>query len=234
MLVSLLIPLHDEHDAVGPLFEDLRRLPDLLAPRTLQVVCADDGSTDDTVARLRILAREAPFDVRVAALTPNRGLGAALRDAAPETSGDVVITYDADRPYPLEDIPRLLACLDAGADIATASPWHPDGKSLGVPWHRSFISRAISRLYRLRLGRRASNLHTITCGFRAWRRSTLLDSLPRRDGFVATAEMLIRALRSGARVAEVPSVLRPRTEGRSKMRIIRVAWSHLGLLLLGR
>ena len=57
--------------------------------------------------------------------------------------------------------------------------------------------------------------------------------LPLEDGFAATAEMLLAALRSRRRVVEVPSTLRARTEGASKMRLGTTALRHLRLLLGG-
>ena len=160
------------------------------------------------------------------------GLRLSQRAAAELAQGDALVTYDADLPYPLEDLPAMLAALLAGADVVTASPWHPAG-SAQVSWWRAALSRTISKLYRLRLGRRAQGLHTFTCGYRVWRAATYRASLPTRDGFVATAEMLLRALRSGARAVELPSALRPRLEGVSKLRVLRTACAHLRLLLRG-
>lgn len=155
-----------------------------------------------------------------------------LREGAEFAQGEVVVTYDADLPYPLEDLPRMLAAIEAGADVASASPWHPQGTAK-IAWWRAALSRGVSGLYRLRLGRRAQGLHTFTCGYRAWKRSVYCACLPKRDGFVATAEMLLRALRSGAKAVEFPSQLRTRQEGRSKLRVLRTSFAHLHLLFFG-
>jgi len=73
----------------------------------------------------------------------------------------------------------------------------------------------------------------MTSGYRVWRRETFLRCLPTHDGFTATAQMLLSALRAGARATERPSTLRVRTEGASKMRVVRTALAHLWLLLRG-
>jgi len=235
MDLTILISCKDEAEALGPLTRALAGVPDTLGtPWRCAAVLVDDGSTDATAAGLRTLAETLPFDVTILGHRRNRGLGAAWRTASAALAGDIVVTYDADRPYPLEDLPKLIAPITAGtADVVTASPWHADGAAEDVPWHRSVVSRAASLAYRLRLGRRARGLHTITCGYRAWRRETFQAALPDRDGFTATAEMLLNALRNEARVAEVPSVLRHRTEGESKMRVMKTTLSHLGLLIRG-
>lgn len=233
MLVTIIIPCCNEVDSLPRLFNELQRLPHLLGPAHFpELLLLDDGSTDGTAVVARAWCDRSPFPTRIIGFDANRGLGAMLREAAEFAQGDALVTYDADLPYPLEDLPAMLAALLAGADVVTASPWHPAG-SAQVSWWRAALSRTISKLYRLRLGRRAQGLHTFTCGYRVWRAATYRASLPTRDGFVATAEMLLRALRSGARAVELPSALRPRLEGVSKLRVLRTACAHLRLLLRG-
>lgn len=235
MLVTLLIPCKDEAEALGPLFDELVSLPALLGPEHFpELLFVDDGSTDGTDAMLQALCSRIWFPARVLALETNRGIGAAIREGVPLAAGDCVVTYDADRPYPLSDIRALVHAIQQGADVATASPWHPGGGSTDLPAHRSLLSRAASMAYRIRLFRRSQGIHTFTCGFRAYRKTVLEDVLPRRDGFVSTAEMMVRALRRKAKVIEIPSVLRARTEGKSKMKALRTTLAHAGLLFFGR
>jgi dolichol-phosphate mannosyltransferase len=233
LLVSVVIPCHDEIDALPALFAALRELPRLLSPSFPEVVLVDDGSTDGTVHALQDFASNVFFPCKVLGLSPCRGIGNAMREAAALVAGEVVVTYDADRPYPLEDALRLVGAVAAGADVATASPYVAGGGAGGVPAGRLALSRLASLLYRVRLGRGAAGIHTFTCGFRAWRKAAFLASLPAEDGFAATAEMLLRAIRAGRVAAEVPSTLRPREAGASKMRAVPVALRHLGLLLRG-
>ena len=235
MLLTLLIPCHNEAEALPALFAELAHLKDWLLPEIFpEILLVDDGSFDNTLEQLGNFADDFLLPVRVLGLRPQAGLGAAIREAVPLASGEVVVTYDADLPYPLSDIRKLVDPIHAGeADVVTASPWHPEGNAPGVPPHRLLLSRTLSALYRLRLGKGAQGLHTFTCGFRAYRKSTLLEVLPRRDDFTATAEMLVRSLKAGARVLEVPSTLRGRTDGVSKMRIVRTALAHVGLLMRG-
>jgi dolichol-phosphate mannosyltransferase len=234
LLVSLVIPCHDELDALPALFSELRELPKLFAPSFPELVFIDDGSTDGTVNALQDFASQLFFSCKVLGVRPCQGIGNAMREAAPLVAGDVVVTYDADRPYPLTDATKLVAALASGADVATASPYMPGGAASSIPARRLLVSRLASLSYRLRLLGRSQGIHTFTCGFRAWRKDAFLACLPREDGFASTAEMLIRALRSGRRVVEVPSTLRSREAGESKMRLWPTALRHLGLLFRGR
>lgn len=232
-LVSLVIPCHDEIDALPALFAELRRLPELLSPSYPDLVFIDDGSTDGTLLALQEFASQMFYSCKVLGVRPCQGIGNAMREAASLVAGDVVVTYDADRPYPLEDARKLIEAVADGADVATASPYAPGGGTDAVPAHRLLVSRLASLAYRLRLLGRSQGIHTFTCGFRAWRKEAFLACLPREDGFAATAEMLLSALRARRPVAEIPSTLRVREAGTSKMRVLPAALRHLRILARG-
>ena len=220
---SWVIPCYQEAEALDA------GLASLLALPGEQLVFVDDGSTDGTAARLAEAARRDP---RVAVVTHprNRGVGAAMRSGFAATTGDVVVAYDADRTYPAADAERLVAAVEAGADVATASPFLAGGV-VDVPWFRRVLSSGAATAYRLVLGRRARGVRTFTAGFRAYRGPRVRGLAFRSDGFPSTAEILGRLLLDGARLVEVPSTLSTRTEGRSKMRVCRAVRGHLAVLV---
>ncbi|MCA9319143.1 MAG: glycosyltransferase [Planctomycetes bacterium] len=233
--MSLVIPMHQEQEALTdllPAIEVFRREQALTLG--FEVILVDDGSTDKSYDLSWKWADRSHFPVKVLRLKPREGIGGALQAGFRFAAGRWIVTYDADMSYPLEDIPRLIAAGEAGADIVTASPYRRDAGTEGVDRSRLGISRWATRLYRLRLGRRANDLSCFTCGFRAYRRSALPQWTPRAKGFLATAEMLVRGLRSGLKVAEIPSRLRPRTKGRSKMKVFRTTLAHLRFLVFLR
>ena len=223
MKVTWVIPCFQEAEALDAGLDSLLALP------ADEFVFVDDGSTDGTADRLVAAAGRDPR-VRVETHDENQGVGAAMRTGFLAASGDVVVAYDADRTYPAGDAARLVAALSAGAGAATASPFLPGGRVEDVGPFRRWLSRAASLCYRLVLGRRAAGIRTFTCGFRAYR-AVLVRDLPfRSQGFPATAEILGLLLLSGVTVAEVPSALSTRREGRSKMRTVRAALGHLAVL----
>lgn len=216
---SLVVPCYQEEEAL------LRLEPVLAGLRAREIVCVDDGSTDGTA---RVLAAMASRDPRLRVLTHarNRGVGAAMRTGLQGAACDVVVVYDADRGYPPEHVDRLVQAVEAGADLASASPLAPEGGMQGVPAWRRGLTRAAAACYRLVLGRHARGISTFTCAFRAYGPRARVACLPRAEGFPAAAEMLGRALLAGLRVQEVPAALRARTEGRSKMRVGRALLGH--------
>ena len=84
---------------------------------------------------------------------------------------------DSDCTYLPERLPELVRLVEQGADIATASPWHPDSVPAQGGRLRLALSRAVSRLYQLLIGR---DVHTFTCLHRAYRREVVETTpLPR-------------------------------------------------------
>jgi dolichol-phosphate mannosyltransferase len=226
--LSIVIPCCNEEDAVALL--PARLFPALapLARRyTLELVFVDDGSTDATWERLTALQQTAPWPVVLARHQPNRGQGAALRTGQAHATGEIVVTLDADGTYPFTIVESLVAAIERGADIATASPYHRDGGVAGVSGLRLLFSRGASLCYRLLVDRRIA---TYTAMVRAYRASILAAALPEETGFLHVAMTLVEARRRGARIMEVPAVLARREVGVSKAKIARITRAHLRYL----
>src|SRR5262249_58151279 len=137
-----------------------------LAPLGWEIVFVDDGSRDATFATLLAAARSRPW-MRVVRHGTNLGLGAALRTGFARARGPIVCTMDSDCTYLPERLPELVGLIEQGADIATASPWHPDSMATQAGRIRSMLSRTVSRLYKGVIGQ---DVHTFTGLCRAYRR----------------------------------------------------------------
>ncbi|HGY91825.1 MAG TPA: glycosyltransferase [Planctomycetes bacterium] len=233
MDLTLLIPMHDEEEALEDLLPALATFhAEHAVDIAMEAVLVDDGSKDHTFERAWTWAEGQHFPVKVIRLNPREGLGGAISQGVSFCTGRWIVTYDADMSYPLGDVPRLLERGEsAGAQVVTASPWSDEGRAIDLDRRREGISRWASRLYRWRLGRRGRHLTCFTCGFRAYTKDAMPRLLPKNKGFLATAEMLVRALKADMTVAEVASTLRPRVRGRSKMRVVRTAISHVLFLI---
>ena len=227
MIVSVVVPMKDEEGSLPVLAREMAGLARLLAERGhgLDVVLVDDGSTDGTAAAAEAWCAAAPGR-RLLRHDRNRGFGAGLRTGVGATTGDVVASYDADCAYPAADVLPLLAAIEAGADVATATPF-AEGGAVRVGWFRSMMSRSCSLVYRVALRGRSRGVRTFTCAFRVYRGDLVRGIAWRSDGFLAAAEVLSLCLLRGARVVEVPSTLRDRFAGTSKMRVARTALGHL-------
>ena len=224
--VAVVVPLKDEEAGVGALAAALAALREELLPEwELASVLVDDGSVDGTWAALR---RQFGTDANVCLLRHerNRGLAAAIRTGLLGTEATVCASIDADLSYDPRELRAMLPLL-AEADVVTASPYHPRGGVLGVPAWRLCLSRSLSRCYRVLL---RSDIRTWTSCFRVYRRAAVVDLPLDHEGFLGTAELLVRVLRRGGRVREHPCVLGVRRVGASKMKVLRTIAGHLGLL----
>lgn len=229
-LISLVIPCFNEEESLPTLFErldQLRRTIDKQRYR-LELVIVDDGSNDATWSLLRSRFGSDPT-IHLLHHDRNLGFGRALKTGLQTASGEFIVTIDADTNYDLRETPALLECLKDGADVVTASPFMKGG-GWKYPLHRLVLSRGVTALYRLVLGRTAGDIATFTCGFRAYRREALPDILPASDDFLATAEMLVRALMRRRPVVQMPTTVHRRMYGRSKLRLGKTIRSHAGFL----
>ena len=133
----------------------------------------------------------------------------------PGTQG--VVQMDCDFSHDPADVPRLLARLMAGADLALGTRYMPGGRTVNWPWHRRLVSRAGTLFASTVL---LLPYRDLTGGFKAWRRE-LLDAIRLREisasGYGFQIETTWWAHRRGARIVELPIVFRERERGASKM-----------------
>lgn len=225
--VAIVVPMFDEADNVHYLLRTLARLQQCVGDRyALEFVFVDDCSRDDTWNLLH-RACAGRGDVQFVRHERNQGVAAAIASGACAARADIVCTIDADCSYDPIELQRMLPLLQ-GADVVTASPYHPRGEVHNVPAWRLFLSRGLSVCYRLLL---RSDIHTWTSCFRVWRRPVLAALPQRYGGFLGIAEQLVRVVRRGGTVREHPTRLESRLLGHSKMKVARTVLGHLRLLL---
>ncbi|SFK71823.1 polyprenol monophosphomannose synthase [Geodermatophilus ruber] len=225
--VLVVVPTYDEAENVGPILDRLHR-----SVPGAHALVVDDGSPDGTGELAEALAAR---DERVHVLrrTVKAGLGPAYVAGfrwGRARGYDVLVEMDADGSHHPEQLPALLAALTE-ADLALGSRYVPGGRVEDWPAHRLLLSRAgnLWTRWALRLP-----LADATGGFRAVR-GELVDRLPFDDvashGYCFQVDWAWRAVRTGARVVEVPITFTERIAGRSKMTLsivgealVRVTW----------
>jgi dolichol-phosphate mannosyltransferase len=225
--VTVIVPCYNEEDGLPALLTRLRRMRTNGASGW-HFLFVDDGSTDDTFGRLLRAARDESW-VEVVRHHENLGLGAALRTGFEHARSPVICTIDSDCTYPPEKLPELAALVDSGCEIVTASAWHPESATAEGSRIRIQLSRMVSALYKLLIGQ---DVYTFTCLFRAYRRDSIQGIRFRSNGFSAVAEMMLRAMLAGYRVAEVPMRLESRRFGESKLKVSDAIVAHCRLLLM--
>ena len=232
MRATVCLPTYNERDNLEPMVEALAAV----LRDDDRVLVIDDNSPDGTGEIADRLASERPF-VSVLHRSRKEGLGPAYLAGfrrALDDGAELVLEMDCDFSHDPADVPRLIAAVEEGADLALGSRYVPGGR-VG-DW--GLIRRGVSRggsLYAalwLRLG-----VKDPTGGFKCFRRAVLeaidLEAITAK-GYAFQIEMTYRAKRRGFRVVEVPITFDDRTVGSSKMsrRIVLEAVWRVPLLRL--
>jgi polysaccharide deacetylase family protein (PEP-CTERM system associated) len=225
--VAVVVPCFNEQESLPYLANTLRSVVGTLGDRyDFNFVFVDDCSTDDTWQTLQSVFGGDPRYAFVRH-ERNRGVAAAIQTGLRSASADVVCSMDCDCTYDPHALGAMIPLLTEDVDVVTASPYHPLGTVKNVPRWRLFLSKSLSRLYRLVLRQK---LYTYTSCFRVYRRQAAIGITVERGGFFGVAEMLGRLDLAGRRIVEYPATLEARMLGRSKMKVLRTITGHLSLL----
>jgi dolichol-phosphate mannosyltransferase len=216
-MIYIVLPAYNEEDAIRPLLAKLQRVMDEIHC-AFTVVAVNDGSRDRTGEILIELIGDYPLHVITHKY--NRGLGETIRDGfeyvAEVASGDdVLIRMDCDDTHDPKYIPAMLAKIREGYELVTTSRYAPGGGQLGLDWYRRTISRCANLLFKAAFPVRG--LLEYTCGYRAYRVALVQDALTifgnkfidlKGLGFTGTLEKLVKFRMMGAKMTEIPFVLR--------------------------
>ena len=219
-LLSVIVPVYNEQDNLEALIEALLAVMEREAYR-FEIVFVNDGSTDESAARLDAIAQR-DTRCKVVHFRRNFGQTAAMMAGLDFSSGDIVVPIDADLQNDPADIPRLLAKLHEGYDLV--SGWRKDRKDAKLTRNLPswLANKLISRISGVRLS-------DYGCTLKAYRRSVVSD-------LKLYGEMHrflpIYASWSGARTTEIPVAHRARVSGESKYGLKRVLKVPLDLVVV--
>lgn len=205
--VCLIIPVYNEAYNIGRVLEEIQALP-ASATYTLETVVVDGGSKDGSQeVATRAGARVVP--------QRQRGYGAACYTGYQEANAaDILVFLDGDYSDPPAVIPVLLdALINTKADLVLGSRTLGQLEPGALLLHQVWGNRLVTTLIWLLYGRNLSDLPSLKA---VWREKlAAFDMQEMTYGF--TVEMLVKALRAGYKVVEVPVDYRRRGSGRSKV-----------------
>lgn len=219
MRIVIALPALNEEKVLRTTVEAVRAFADAsLAGDDVEIVVADNGSTDGTEAIGRALERDLR-GVRYLRLSA-KGKGIAIREAWKSAQADVYAFMDADLATDLGALPELVRRVGAGAGLVVGSRFH-EGSTVERSALRKVLSRGYRALLRAALG---TSVADVPCGFKAASPRVVREIMPsvRDDRWFFDTELVVRAERAGHRIEEVPVTWRDlKPVGRaSKVRII--------------
>lgn len=219
--ITVVIPTLNEAATVAEIIKGCRAHCD-------DILLVDGHSEDGTAGIARAMGVRVVHDHR-------KGKGEALRTAIPHIQKDVVVFIDADGSHDPADIPRLAApILEGKADHVSGSRLLGGSSELHGGFDEcfrlmgsSFITACINHRFGVRLSESQNGLRAI--------RTDVLRSLGLKEDITTIEqEMIIKTLKMGFRMAEVPTHEQKRSGGYSKIRLRKVAlryvWSAIKYL----
>jgi undecaprenyl-phosphate 4-deoxy-4-formamido-L-arabinose transferase len=210
--VSLVVPVYNEEASIDEVYRQSVAALESLG-RPYEIIFVDDGSTDGTWVAIERL-HEGDAALRAVRLKRNFGQHPAMHAGLVRARGEIVVTMDGDLQNAPADLPRLVAAIDAGADVAS-------GRRRGREdsWGRTLPSRLINGMLRRFT---AADISDFGCAFNAYSRDALTPVL----GLIGKQKFTkALVLSTGASVAEVDLEHRAR-QGRSRyspLRLTRLA-----------
>lgn len=198
MGLSIIIPVYNEakrlESTVRAVEKELGRMG-----LDSEIIIAEDGSTDQTLAIAKRLQSER---IRLVHSSLRIGKGKAIRNASMEARGGIIAFMDADLASDPAYLPSLIHGLDGGAAIAIGSRYVP-GSVVKRKLMRDFYSRAFNLIIAVLWG---SKVRDHQCGFKAFRRDAVVPWLGeiQSNSWFWDTEFLVRAQEKGLRVVEVP------------------------------
>jgi glycosyltransferase involved in cell wall biosynthesis len=207
--ISFVLPCLNEERALSAVLEKIRQVcASDFADRRTEVIVSDNGSTDNS----RAIAESYGATTL---LCHQRGYGAALQHGIQAATGEIVIFADADGTYDVSEAPKLVRELEKGCDLVVGSRLHGTIHKGAMPClHRYLGTPALTFLVNLLYARSGNRIMDCNSGFRCFRRDAFRTWDVNSPGMEFASEMLIKALKAGAKVSNVPISLYADSAGR--------------------
>jgi len=220
-LVSIIIPVFNEVDAIEKLVENTQNLRNLGLNFEYEIIIVDDGSTDGTGSSLKEI-KLTNQNLHVVSLARNYGQSTALQAGFDHSTGDVLITMDGDLQNDPADIPKIIDVLKNNHEIDLVAGWRKDRQD-------SILNRKLPSMFANYLISYTTGikLRDYGCSLKGYRRELV-------SKFRLYGEMhrFIPAIAAevGAKIIEVPVKHHPRITGKSKYGIDRTLRVILDLI----
>lgn len=194
-MFSLVLPAKNEGKKLEKAVEEARKTLDGIPH---EIILAESGSTDDTVAIARTLEKKYS-DVKL--IRTARGKGAAISEAFEKARGEKLGFMDVDLATNPRHLIELIRYLD-GYELAVGSRYLSESKAKRS-WKRGFFGRFYTLLARLLFG---SKIMDYQCGFKGITKKAFMQIVKeiKASGFFWDTELLVLAQRHGFKIKEFP------------------------------
>ena len=235
-MIYIVIPVFNEEQNLSNLKKSLLSYP---FDEEFYVVFSDDGSTDKTKEKIKEFFGSVKYIIlgdgvnRGPGFAFNAGFDWVIQNSQDEK--DIVLTIEADSTSDLDILPEMLMLNKMKYDLVLASVYIQGGGFDSTGFIRRFLSSVANLLYRFLF---KVKVQTISSFYRVYSVSLLKrikNNFPiviEEQGFICMLELLIKAIKSDAKIIEVPMVLKSTKRiGKSKMKVVKTSIEYLKFLV---
>jgi dolichol-phosphate mannosyltransferase len=239
-MIYFLIPVFNEAENIEELAKNLQ---DVLPDEDRFYIFVNDGSTDDTAKLLTRYFEETKL--HILNNPGNRGPGYSFQAGfkflvqelgAKET--DAIITLEGDNTSDLSILPIMLTLYRSGFNLVLASPYAQGGGFDETTFTRKLTSFTANLILRLWFDVKVLTLSSFYRIYSPKLLNALIEKYPeliREKGFISKVEILVKALRTGAKVIEVPMILHSKKrKGKSKLKVMKTTLSYMRFFLFSK
>jgi hypothetical protein len=221
--LSVVMPCLNEEKTIGSCIRKARGAMNRLGVNG-EIVIADNGSTDDSVATARSLGARVIHERR-------KGYGSALMAGCAAARGRFILMGDADDSYDFEQIDGFVERLRSGYELVMGTRLRGTILPGAMPWKNRYIGNpALTSVLRRLFRAKITDAH---CGMRAFTKAAYEEMDLRTPGMEFASEMLIKAAKLRLKITEVPIVFHPDRRGRAPhLRPWRDGLRHVKLMLI--
>lgn len=215
-LISVIIPTYNEASNIT---EMLKRTKKLSRIYPMEIIVVDGGSKDGTpnIAKKAGISKLIKFSKR-------RGKGIDFWEAVQIAKGDYIIQIDADLQFDPEQIPLFIKAFKKGAEVVIARRENynesPLWRTIGNKLMSLFTSVVL--MYRI---------HDVLAGFKAAKREVMLSLRLKEKGFMYESEIVIKSIRMGYKLAQVPVKFQRRMQENSKVNLLKDGLGYVRSIL---
>ena len=204
MELSVVIPVYNEEGNIGPL---TRKVREVIGPEN-ELLVVDDGSSDNTLKELD------PNICKVIKHEVNKGKGQAMKTGIKGAKGDFTLFIGGDGQDDPKEIPVFLEAVKSGSDFVIGSRFKGNLTKGSITAVNSFGNKMITALFNILFGVRLTDTQA---EYKCFRTDKLKDLSFESNRYEIETEMIIRALRKGYKITEVPVSRYPRQHGISNL-----------------
>jgi len=217
---SIVIPAHNEEENIG---EVLAKIEIVLSGLDYELIVVNDHSIDLTGEIVKELALRYP-NIRLVENVRDKGFANAIQTGFSSINTEVVIPVMGDLCDDLASIKSMLVKIEEGYDIVCGSRYSKGGERLGGSKFKGFLSSTAGRSLHFILGIPTND---IANAFKMYRKKVIDAVKLEAKGFDISMEIPVKAYYMGFKIAEVPTVWRERTKGKSTFKVFKLLPGYL-------